>query len=729
MRRHQREAKRGSRGLLLTSALLAAACGGQTLSTAQYAKTLGEGEAKAWERLLPGQQLALYAGGGDCSIGVAASYADIDKGKVGPLVSDPTLARLQIIQIKSSTVRTGLGGFVALEAALEDGSKRWLKLPAGKSQGCLQPVPADLVAARAALGKSLVFSPWVPECTEIQAVGRSPAAMLVDAEGDLVFQTEDLAMGPARATDMAAGKPGNSLWVSMAKGTIKVRSDLVSKCFSQPGSDRATRPTDPLALIRTPEARCDSSQEGNQEHVECRTSLGVWNGTISDTAIELSAVRRTLGEVHFLDGRLVDGTRFARTVVAVTTGRADDNRRQRLYGAMQGAMRKALARGGTGVRLTTPGSPDVTYSVHVEVGEVQIGELGTREVPQTSQYKVRDEVRDNPKKPAARERVNTARDRVSQAEQDFRDSKAEFDRLKREARAECDRIASEQKEGWARVAGATTCAAADALIQPSDSDLQAARAELSEAEQADANEPTTITVPIMADWSYSKREFSRSARGSISVRMQAKGWPEPRVVTTPLAYTWTDYEVQGDAAHNVEGHSPDRGPIDNPEALVPYIAAAASNDISGRIRAAIDEARLERARAALAASGMEATKPGFEPVDAMAFEMAGTRLKKALLRGSTQLSDKGVPLPTEALTLGADECMTAAAVAAPGTSVVLRTSDRLFADTRGTGFAVVEICGGEAPAGKVPTVELSGKGSGEVKWTLYRTSPRAEGGS
>jgi len=726
-REHSSRFRFNPRGLVFVGAALAVACGGQTLSTAQYANTMVEGKNKAWERLLPGQQLALYAGGGSCSVAVAASFGDIDKGNVAPLSADPVLARLQVIQIKTSTVRTGIGGFVALEAQLEDGSTRWLKLPAGKSQGCLQSVPADLMAARAQLGKPVVFSPWAAECTEIQAVGRSPSAMLIDAEGDLVFQTEDLAMGAPSAGELAAGKPGNALWISMAKGTMKVRADVVAHCFSAPGTDRATRPGDPLALVRTPEARCESTQEGAKEHVECRTSLGVWEGTVTDAAIELRAVRRTLGEVHFMDGRLVDGTRFARTVVAVTTGQAGDVRRQRLYGAMQGAMRKALARG-SGVRLTSPGSPDVTYSVHVEVGEVQIGELRTQEVPQTSQYKVRDETRDNPKKPAARERVSSARDRVRQAEQEFQDRKVEFDRLKAEARAECDRIASEQKEGWARAVGATGCAAADALIQPSDSDLQSARSELSEAEQADANEPDTITVPIMADWSYTKREYSRTARGSLTVRMQAKGWPEPRIVTTPLAYTWTDYEVQGDAAHNVEGHSPDRGPINDTEALVPYIAAAASKDISGRIRAAIDEARMEAARNALAASGMEATKPGFEPVDAMAFEMAGKRLKKALLRGSTQLNEKGVPLPTEALSLGPDECLAAAAVATPGTTVVLRSSDRRFADTRGAGYAAIELCGSEVVAGKVPLVELSGQGAGEVKWTLYRTSPKAEGG-
>lgn len=715
----------GGRKPLLLGALLLGACGGQTLSTAQYASSLGEAERKHWERLMPGQKLALYAGGGNCDVGFAASYGEIEKGGVATFGKEAA-GQVSVFDIVSSRVRTGVDGFVALEARFENGQTRWLKLGSGKSHGCVQPVPTDLAAARALVGKKLVFSPWVPECSEIQAAGRSPAAMLVDSEGDLVFETEGLAMGPPSAAALAAGQPGDALWLTMAKGTIKVRADVVKNCFSAPGTDRAARPSDPMALIRTNEGRCETTQEGDKKHVECRTSLGVWEGVLSDTAVDLRGVRRTLGEVHFLDGRLVDGTRFARTVVAVTTGEAPDPRRQRLYGEMQGAMREALAKTGAGVRLGTPGASDITYSVHVEVGEVQIGDVQSRDVPQTSQYKVRDETRDNPKKPAARERVNTARDRVSQEEREFQDAKVEFDKQKAELRAQCDKAAAEA-EGWAKVAAATGCAAADALIQPSDAELQSARSELSEAETSLAKEPDTITVPIMADWSYTKKEYSRTAKGSLSVRMQAKGWAEPRVVTTPLEYTWSDYEVQSDPAHNVTGHAPDRGPINDTEALVPYIAAAASKDISGRIRAAIDEARIERARAALAQSGMEAAKPGFETVDAMAFEMAGMRLKKALLRGNTQLADKAIPLPTEALTVGAAECLATVAVAPPGAKVILKSGDRRFADMRGSGYAVIEFCGTEVAGGKVPVVELSGAG-GEARWTLYRTSPKLEAG-
>lgn len=230
------------------------------------------------------------------------------------------------------------------------------------------------------------------------------------------------------------------------------------------------------------------------------------------------------------------------------------------------------------------------------------------------------------------------RAKLSEAETDFQNKKADFDRLKREAR-ECDRVASEQKEAWARIAAGTGCAAADAIIQPSDSEVVAARNELSAAETQLANMPDTITVPIMADWPYTKKLFSRSVSSTLSISLQPADAPTPKTFQTPLQYTWQDYEVVADAAHNVPGHAADRGPIDNAEGLVPYIAAAASNAIATRFRAAMAEAQIEAARRAMAAAGIEAAKPGYETIDALAYDSVGRRLsRRSLLRGSWNLA-------------------------------------------------------------------------------------------
>lgn len=704
-----------------------AACAGpaKTLSLSSYRATAGD-ESASWKGLEPGTKYLIFAPAGSCQVAMASSLSELEQGKGTPVAGTPAGTSLSVVEIRDAYVRTGSDAFAAVEVQTESGATHWLKLPAGASHGCLQPVPAGLEAARALVGKSLVFTPWASGCSEVQATGRAPGSMLIDAEGDLTFKVDGLALGPASAQAKAAGQLGHRLWAKL--GGIDVRVDVVAQCFSAPGSDRAARPSDPLAHLRLPATRCDEDSDDGKQHVSCRTTLGLWEGAISDTAVEVRAVRRTLGAVHFLDGKLVDGARYARTIVAVSVGQAPDARRQRLYAALTPAMQKAMAREAGGVRVTAAGSSDATYKIGVELAEVTIGELQTSEVPQSAKYKVRDEQRPNAEKPAARERVSSARAKLSEAETDFQNKKADFDRLKREARAECDRVASEQKEAWARIAAGTGCAAADAIIQPSDSEVVAARNELSAAETQLAKMPDTITVPIMADWPYTKKLFSRSVSSTLSISLQPADAPTPKTFQTPLQYTWQDYEVVADAAHNVPGHAADRGPIDNAEGLVPYIAAAASNAIATRFRAAMAEAQIEAARRAMAAAGIEAAKPGYETIDALAYDSVGRRLEKPLLRGSWNLAPgKALPLPSDALALSADQCLlaVAAGTAEAPLSLSIRTADRLFGDTREGGFAVVELCHAEI-AGKSPTLELVSKAPGAVKWTLFRT--RVSGG-
>ena len=706
----------------------ALACGAgqaRTLKLDSYIASVGE-DPKHWHGLTAGNRYVLYAGGGKCNVTNAATLGDLEKGGGQPVASTPLGKSMNVIQITDARVRTGADAFAALEVRAEDGQVSWLKVPAGSQAACLQPVPAGLVEARKLVGKSLVFSPWQAECSEIQAAGKSPQSMLIEAEGDLTFKVGSLAMGPAGARELAAGKSGDKLWASLNDGALKIRADVLPKCFSEAG--KSPRPSEPVALMRMPVERCEQTQDEGKPHVECRTSVGIWEGATTDSAVELRAVRRMLGPVHFLAGRLVDGARYARTIVGLSVGTAPDTRRQRIYNELGPAMRTALARDAGSVRVTDPASPDVTYKISVELGEVAIGELSTTDVPQTSKYKVRDDIKPNPDKPAAQQRVTSARDRLTQAQQDFQTRKQEFDAEKKRLIDECNAQAS-KATGWDAVAASAGCAAANALLQPSDSDVVSAQTEVSTAETELAKMPDTITVPVMADWSYTKKEYSRTANGMLSVTMQATGAPAPKVSQTPLQYVWRDYEVQADAAHNVTGHPADHGPIADPEALVSYIAAAASTAIAGRFRVALSDAQVEAARKAMAAAGIEAAKPGYETVDAMAYDIVGPRLEKPLLRGGTTLATgKPVPLPSDSLSLATDQCVLAVAVGigdAP-LSLLLETADQSHADLREGGIAAVELCKGEVPE-KLPGLSLSSKSAGEVKWTLFRTRAKAGG--
>jgi hypothetical protein len=712
----------------LLAGLEALGCGAgqaRTLKLDGYIASVGD-DPSHWRGLAPGNHYALYAGAGACNVASAATLAELEKGSGQPVASTPLGKTLTVIEITDARIRTGADAFAALEVRAENGRVSWLKVPANSQAACLAPVPAGLAEARKLVGQTLVFSPWKSECSEIQAAGKSPQSMLVEAEGDLTFKVDAIAMGPAGARELAAGKSGDRLWASVNDGALKIRADVLPKCFSEAG--KSPRPTEPVALMRIPIERCEQSDDEGRPHVECRTTVGIWEGAETDSAIELRAVRRMLGPVHFLAGRLVDGARYARTIVGLSVGTAPDTRRQRIYNELGPAMRAALARDAGSIRVTDPNAPDVTYKISVELGEVSIGELATTEVPQTSRYKVRDDIKPNPDKPAAQQRVDSARDKLSQARQDFQTRKQEFDAEKKKLIDECNAQAS-KASGWDAVAASTGCAAANALLQPSDSDVTSAQTELNNAESELAKMPDTITVPVMADWSYTKREYSRTANGMLSVTMQAEGSPTPKVSQTPLQYVWRDYEVQGDAQHNVTGHPADHGPIADPEALVSYIAAAASTAIAGRFRVALSDAQVEAARRAMAAAGIEASKPGYETVDAMAYDIVGARLEKPLLRGGTTLAAaKPVPLPADALSLAADQCVLAVAVGigdAP-LSLSLSTDNQSHADLREGGIASIELCKGEVPD-KLPGLSLASKTAGEVKWTIFRTRAKAGG--
>ena len=143
---------------------------------------------------------------------------------------------------------------------------------------------------------------------------------------------------------------------------------------------------------------------------------------------------------------------------------------------------------------------------------------------------------------------------------------------------------------WAQT-GCNVAEVASNFVQPSDSGVRNARSELAEAESVLSQTPDTITVPIMKDWSYTKRMYARSTRAVLALSMQAADAGQPTVKRIPLVHEWSDYEVQADNAHNVKGHSPDLGPIQNAEALVPFVAEQA-----GKVMAA---ERIKSARGSL----------------------------------------------------------------------------------------------------------------------------------
>ncbi len=707
-------------------AALPLGCGGGMVATSRYATATDSGPDSAWEKLSPGHRIVVSPREG-CAVSSGASLADLEAGRVAALQG----AGAQLFTIKDSLIKSGSDGFVALDVTPAPGQPLWLRLATG-DQACVFAAPDHVDELNAMVRSRAVFAPWKPECSSIVAAGNAPAAVLTAGEGGNSFEVAGFELGAANAVDFAANKPGGSAWIALGGGALKVREDTFRSCFAKPEEPAAQRPPGLEPLVRTAEGRCTKSDDRGKVHLECRTSLGIWEGPMTNNAIELALVRRTLGPVHFLDGRPVNGTRYARAVVAVTQGQAKDSRGQALYAAMDRAVTNAVTRDSGGdVRVAAPNSRDVTYRVHVEVSELSIGELSTREVTETTEYKAGEDVRPNPKKPEARQRVATAEQSLRDEEQNYREAVAVFEEAKRVAIEQCNNQANSMQDATAKQWAQTGCNVAEiagGLVQPSESGVTNARNELSEAESELASTPDTITVPIMKDWNYTKRIYARSTRAVLALSMQSADAPQPTVKTIPLAHEWSDYEVQNDGAHNVKGHSPDRGPIQNAEALVPFVADQASKVLAAELRSAISEAAIERAVKAFRAAGNAPPQPGFETVDAMAFDTAGRRLKRVEYRDRAQLGHGGsFALPAGAAQLAPGECLLGVAVAADAATLdlALYTPDRRHADFRGGRAAVIEVCQSQPNiSAVVESMLLESKSGGEARWGLYRTADR-----
>ena len=458
-----------ARVCLFTFAVLPA-CGGGFVSTSRYASATGAEPNSAWEKLATGRRIVVSAREG-CAITAAASLADLEAGRGAPLAAPGA----QLFTIKDSLVKAGSAGFVALDVTPQAGQPLWLKLASGNN-ACVFAAPEHVDQLAALAGSKVVFAPWRPECSELVAAGTAPAAVLTAGEGGSVFEVGGFEIGASRASDFVANKPGGSAWLALGGGALKVREDSFKSCFIKPEDPAARRPPGLEPLVKIAESRCTKSDDRGKAHVECRTSLGVWEGLMGNNALELALVRRTLGPVHFLDGRPVNGTRYARAVVAVTQGEARDSRGQALYAALDRAVHNAVARDSGGdVRVAPPSSRDVTYRVHVDVSELMIGELSTRDVTETTEYKAGEDIQPNPKKPEARQRVETATQQLEDEERSYREAVAVFEEGKRVAIEQCHNQANSMQDGtnkqWAQT-GCNVAEVASNFVQPSDSGVR-----------------------------------------------------------------------------------------------------------------------------------------------------------------------------------------------------------------------------------------------------------------
>lgn len=670
----------------------------------------------------PGEKLVLWAPPGvPCPVRSASSLADARAGRGTALEGHASVA--SPLELGVQSVKDG-GNSLILQVKQPSGASGWLLLPRGAPALCVHRDVTALRAASERVGKELAFAPWRSECRQIHAAGQAPEALLVDSDAGVKLTATALRLGPANAAELVQNKPGTTVWLRFGDGLLDVRGDTVAGCFVDPADPSAQRPTSVDARLAP--GRC-GVDPADPRHTTCTSTVATWEGQTSPQSLALQRVWRTLGPLHFYDGHPVDGTRFARTVVAVAIQPPSSEDVRALHSGLSGTVQRTLqAASGGNVRIARRDETEVSHSVSIAVRDVRIGELQRSESTGTSEYQDGYDVRENPKKEPARQRAESARQRVREEADDFDRRKREAQDTKQRLYEECKRQAANiDQQGW-RTAASSGCDIGNIAVDvtPSRASLDQAEQERDEAEREYASEPDTIKVPIMRTHTYRKRFFSRNVSATLELTLAAAGQP-PRTQRIPVGYAWQDHEVQSEPRYNVTGHTPDRRPIDDGRALLGALGGRIAQVVAGKVKQAVLAAALEDSRRAFLAAGNAPTQPGFEHVDATAFETVERRLERVALRGRAPLAGKApFQLPTAAAgNLAAEQCLLAIAVAPPGSEHVrltLRTPNGSHADQRGRPAAALEICGRDL-GGARPDVLLESPDNAEVRWALYVT--------
>lgn len=683
--------------------------------------------------LRSGETLYAYAPPGlDCAVSAAAKPAMLRDGEGSALSGLDQFRQPVPLRVGSAEAE---GGWLLVRAEAPDQSSIALHVPAGQTHACLSTDPGPVEEAVGRVGKSFVYTPWLPTCKSIQAVGQASSALLIESEPGVTFQAERVLLGSGQPGELSAPAPGDVLWYAMKEG-IFLRADTLARCFTEQCgsgecSEAAIQEPGLADLLRTPLSRCVGERDA---HVECRTTLGVWAGVVSPSAVSLSRRRRTLGALHFFAGRPVAAGRFARTLVAFQVESSDDPHVGELSRTFVDGIRAALTRQSEGdIRLAGTGEAS-THQVALRVANLSIGPLRERTVREVTRYKSGERTNENPEKEEVENRVLEAAERLRDAEREYEEEKERIEEQNEAAIRACN----EQKEkatGNTRAVAELACSAGEFGLSFREADksmLASARDELFQARQQAASTPATITEDIMSDWTYDKRIYEREASATLELVYSSSGG-QRRSESIPFHEIWSDWEVEPDPAHGVTGHRADRAPIANADAVLAPIGSRMSREIAARLTTELQQATLDQARAAFLAAGKSRAKPGYEDVDAEAFDVAGARLARVKLRSRVLLAPgKPVVLPTRAVRLAAGECVLAVAVSErgqPALRLSLGTAEQRHGDVRGAAKAVFEACPGDFGSDVVPRLALEVAGTGgAVRWALYTTRVTALAG-
>jgi hypothetical protein len=693
-------------------------CGGATVGLSSVTGSDAPGATSLTALLAPGRRVVLRDGAA-CSALVASTYGELDDTQA-KLADASWGKRPTIWRVESALVKLGQGptpGYLAVELADGPQPSQWVRIATGAPLTCIVPLSEEIVNAVKLAGTKASFAPWRETCQRIEAAGAGASSLVVDPDSAANGTFGELSLD-------AQGRP----WLQAGGAALRVRVDTARGCFEEPKGGDAPGA---LALLHLPLGRCTRGDDGGREHVECRSTVGVWEGVVADDAVSLRLVRRTLGPVHFTGGVPVDGQRYARTVVSVSTGAPPDERGKAIADAIQRSVAGALAKGGGSIRVAPPSDPAVGHKLEIDAAAVTIGELTKHQEGASSQYQDGTREVPNPAYAEAQSAVGDARAKVERARADhqrdvqaYENNKATMEQAKQSCLQGCDMNQNANLGALCRTGCNAGGAIGGALMHPPGNEgIDAAEGALRDAERTVESTPRTVTEPIMKTWPYEKTVFARSTSTTLHVVVRTREG-EPTRFDIPVSQSWQDYDVKADPAHDVDGHEASRGPIERPDALVPWLADRASAALAKRLHTTLEQAELAEAKRAMA-SGDKTAKPGFEDVDAKAYDVSSGRLLGPVQRGTaTVRGEAGSALPSEGVRLEAGTCLLAVAVADGDepAALTLATSDGTFADRLGRRVTSVEACAEEIQrSGGKLDLALRSKATVPVHWGLYRT--------
>lgn len=650
----------------------------------------------------------------DLPAGAGYSLGALDPGK--KVLFDRTAGRCQVAggeppeaailwTVEEANVLPAEGwGKSSVEVLLRDGMRTMLvraETSAWDSGGCFIPVTEEHGNIASFVGVNLFYAPERPECVRLAGEGPRAVELLADRRARGAAQFEGVAFSNKRVSLKLRGGEGRVSW------------ETASTCFSRTPSPQASADAGGMPLHR-----CVSERKFGHVVQRCLSTVAMWQGRLDGTSVDLVKTHRSIGPFHLVGGRPSKGAGLIPNAVSIAVMEGETPQSKEVAGGLGSALSADLLRDST-ARVVAADDHSATHHIELVVKRTEIGDLTKDETEERSRYQDGTERKSNPDYERAERKVREAERALERAKQEYEDAKV----AKSEGHQDChDTVDTAGNvmdlfgvKGTAKLrkAGNAGCNVVDAVtpvkrkaMDDAEAALQAARSELDRT-------PEETSVPVYREHTYKKTSYSRSLSATVSLRVSGKELGDQY-----FSETLTENEVASDPAHNVQGSQVSEAFKNRPESLSPRLLAGIHPIVAKRVRRLIQEG--DAAQAARACG--ESSESAAPELYALAWRVAGGRLRGMLRRDSAYASGQGTVIGAGLQTPGAGECLLLTASADSGEKLSLRSEDRAWEDSRGEGAAFLEFCHSDLHGSKVPAIRVEGPTGSRFVWMAFKTA-------